>query len=113
LGTGMDTGVGNNTNAQTTIQPGTLQQCYENNMAWVLLGNLLSAKQVNLLDPAVKSYFIDTCEFYKSQLGFYPKISALADNEKVRSHIPAQNLTSFIETHPPPEALQQLRELSR
>jgi len=53
-----------------------------------MLGSVFSAKEINLLDPAVKSYFIDTCEFYKSQLGFYPKINALNDNNKVWSHIP-------------------------
>jgi len=94
------------------IHVGTLQQCYENNMAWMFLANVLSAKGINILDPALKRYFIDTCEFYKSQLGFYPMISALADNEKVRSRISDQALASFYETHPEPEALKQIRELS-
>jgi hypothetical protein len=94
------------------IHVGTLQQCYENNMAWMFLANVLSAKGINILDPALKTYFIDTCEFYKSQLGFYPNISALADNEKVRSRISDQALASFYETHPEPEALKQIRELS-
>lgn len=75
------------------------------------LYNYPRSKETNLLDPALKSYFIDTCEFYKSQLGFYPKISALNDNNKVRSHIPDEALKSFYEAHRVPEALQQLREL--
>ena len=77
----------------------------------MFLANVLSAKGINILDPALKAYFIDTCEFYKSQLGFYPNISALADNEKVRSRISDQALASFYETHPEPEALKQIREL--
>lgn len=96
----------------SNIHVGTLQQCYENNMAWMFLANVLSAKGINILDPALKAYFIDTCEFYKSQLGFYPKISALADNEKARSRISDQALASFYETHPEPEALKQIREVS-
>jgi hypothetical protein len=79
-------------------------------MAWMFLANVLSAKGINILDPALKTYFIDTCEFYK--LGFYPKISAIADNEKVRSRNSDQALASFYETHPEPEALKQIRELS-
>lgn len=44
----------------SNIHVGTLQQCYENNMAWMFLANVLSAKGINILDPALKAYFIDT-----------------------------------------------------
>jgi hypothetical protein len=112
------TNIFNNVNSNRSenvndIQEGTLQDCYGNNISWVLLGSILSAKEINLLDPAVKSYFIDMCEFYKSQLGFYPKISTLNDNDIVRSRIPNETLNSFHETHPMPGALEQLRELAK
>jgi len=49
----------NNSNSSgnpNDIQAGTLQDCYGNNMAWIFLVSVLSAKQTNLLDPALKSY---------------------------------------------------------